>query len=59
MPKLFVTILDIKSSDEGVHREGLSDSDDDPLPPYILINEKYARVYLAKQPAERISRSDS
>ena len=48
MPKLFVTILDVESSDEGVYREGLSDSDDNPLPPYISVNEKYARDLSSK-----------
>ena len=43
-----MTILDVESSDEGVNREGLSDSDDDPLPPYISVNEKYARGLSSK-----------
>ena len=42
MLKLFMTILDVESSDDGVNCEGLSDSHDDPLPPYIN-NERYAR----------------
>ena len=48
MLKLLMTILDVESSDEGMNCEGLSDSHDDPLPPYISTNERYARGLSSK-----------